>query len=134
MWRKLDICLSWMWAAIFFLAFAWPYMSAQPFPFVGLRKLSVEGGWSLTLETVSVTAAALWFSVSRLHTKDGMRVVQGGSIVLGILGFVYAGIPFGLAFVFFANLARQYADKLPTVSKEDGGGSNIPTSRKNSET
>ena len=120
MWRKLDLVFCWTWGALFLVAVLWPYLSSQPLPFGGLRKLSQEGGLALNLEAASVLGAALWFSVRPWHTRDRMRVVQGASIVLALLGLILVGIAYGLAFVFFANLAHQYAVKLPPSSNADG--------------
>lgn len=115
MWRMFDVSVSWVWALGFLLAYAWPYISSQPFPIAGLRKLSTERGLLLFLETGAVTSAAIWFSIPRWHSRDRLRIVQGGSIVLAIQGFLFAGMAFGFAFILFANLARSYANKLPAV-------------------
>lgn len=109
--RKLEVALIAAWAIAFALAGSWAYVSGNPFPLPGLRKLAEAESLGRMLQVAAVVLAAIWLAFRSWQTRDRLLVFCGMAIALFFLGFLYVGVPFGLAFGCFAGIARERAGK-----------------------
>lgn len=107
--RKLEMALIAAWAVAFALAGSWAYVSGDPFPLPGLRKLAEADSLGRMLQVAAVVLAAMWLVFHSWHTRGRLLVFCGVAVMLFLLGFLYAGVPFGLAFGCFAGIARERA-------------------------
>lgn len=96
----------WAWAVAFAAAGAWPHFSSEPFPLPGLRKLAEGDKYGLFLQVSAVVSAAVWLVWRSRQTRERLLVFQGVALALSVQGFLYIGLPFGLAFACFASIAR----------------------------
>lgn len=110
--RLSELILICAWAIAFAAAGAWPRLSSAPFPLPGLRQLAEAEGFIITFQVVAVLIAAGWLVFRRWHTRERLLVFQGFALALFIQGFLYIGVPFGLAFGCFAGIARSRSSKV----------------------
>ncbi|WP_143225928.1 hypothetical protein [Acidovorax sp. 56] len=103
--RKSEIFLVLIWPVLFTVAGVWPYVSGEPFPLPGLRKLAATDELSRVLQVLAVLLAGIWLTFQGWQTRERLMVFQGVAFALWIQGFLYIGVPFGLAFGCFAGVA-----------------------------
>ncbi|EJL89674.1 hypothetical protein PMI15_00503 [Polaromonas sp. CF318] len=114
--RALEVALVAVWAVTFALAGLWAHMSSHPFPLPGLQKLAGADAPARMLQVAAVVLAAVWLVFRSWHTRDRLLVFYGVAVALFFLGFLYVGVPFGLAFGCFAQIARVHAGKTPPTA------------------
>jgi hypothetical protein len=107
MLRVYELLVIFMWAIGFAAAGVWSRFSSGPFPFPGFRRVAEAEGSYPVLQVVAVLVAAAWLAVHAWQTRERLLVFQGMAIVLSFEGFLYIGVPFGLAFSCFAGIARS---------------------------
>jgi hypothetical protein len=112
MFRTLEAALIVAWAITFSLAGAWIHVSGNPFPLPGLQKLAEADSLGRMLQVAAVVLAAVWLAVRSWHTRDRLLVFSGMAVALFLMGFIFIGVPFGLAFGCFAGIARERARKI----------------------
>ena len=105
--RKSELLLVVLWSFGFLLAGVWPLISSEPFPLPGLRKLAAADEFSRVMQVLAVLLAGTWLAFDHWQTQERLFVFQGIAFALWIQGFLYIGVPFGLAFAFFAAVARN---------------------------
>lgn len=110
--RKLSLALIVAWAIVFTASGIWSYFSADPFALPGLRKVAAADPLSRWLQVSAVLFCAVWLAIGSWHTRDRLLVFQGMAAALFLQGFLYIGVPFGLAFGCFAGIARQRANQI----------------------
>lgn len=115
MGRISETLLICIWAAAFVSAGLWSSISSTPFPLLGLRRLAQTGGFTTTFQVVAVFSAAGWLAIRHWQTRERLLVFQGVAIALSLQGFIYIGVPFGLAFACFAGIARSRGSKDATA-------------------
>ena len=103
--RKSEIFLIISWAFAFLFAGVWSLFSADPFPLPGLRKLAVADEFSRVMQVSVVLLAGIYLVFNHWQTRERLFVFQGIALALWIQGFLYIGVPFGLAFACFAGIA-----------------------------
>jgi hypothetical protein len=113
--RKLEVALIVVWAITFALAGSWPYVSDNPLPLPGLRKLAEAGSLERMLQVAAVVLAAICLLIRSWQTRARLLVFCGMAVALFFVGFLYVGVPFGLAFGCFAGVARGRAGDQPAA-------------------
>jgi len=109
--RSLEVALIAAWAVVFALAGSWVYVSGSPFPLPGLHKLAGADSLERMLQVAAVVLAALWLIFRSWHTRGRLLVFSGMAVALFLMGFLFIGVPFGLAFGCFAGIARERAGR-----------------------
>ena len=104
--QKSDLLLITLWSFVFLLAGVWPLISGEPFPLPGLRKLAASDDFSRLSQVLAVLVAGTWLAFNRWQTQERLFVFQGVALALWIQGFLYIGVPFGMAFACFGHVAR----------------------------
>jgi hypothetical protein len=112
--RAIELALIAAWAITFALAGTWVYVSGSPFPLPGLQKLAGADSLARMSQVAAVVLAAIWLVFRSWHTRGRLLVFFGAAAVLFLLGCLYVGVPFGLAFACFAGIARERAGKIQT--------------------
>lgn len=115
--KFLDRLLIASWAGTFAVAGLWAQVSSEPFPFAGLRSLVQAGGWNLALQVAGVLVGAACLALPAWQTKRRLHIFSGLCFMLFLVGCLFIGVPFGLAFVCFAGMARSRAAGQPTVTE-----------------
>ena len=109
--RRYELLLVVIWALTFAAAGAWPHLAGEPFPLPGLRKVAEAGDFSRVLQVLSVFLAGAWLVFRPWQTRERLLLFQGVALALSVQGFLYIGVPFGLAFACFAGVARSRSNK-----------------------
>jgi len=115
--RLFVYLIAWAWALILLVAAFWSNFSDSQFPLPGTRAFSVSD--HRIPMAIFVFASATWYSMPRLVTRNSLLFFSGVSAALGLVGFIYTSVPFGLACFFFSTTAqRTYwssgpADRVP---------------------
>ena len=104
--RVSELVIVCIWAIAFAAVGAWSHLSDTPFPLPGLRKIAESDHFSLSLQVAAVLVAASWLAVGSWQTRERLLVFQGIALALCFQGFLYIGMPFGLAFACFAGIAK----------------------------
>jgi len=112
--RAIELALIAAWAFTFALVGSWVYVSGSPFPLPGLQRLAAADSSARMLQVAAVVLAALWLVFRSWHTRGRLLVFSGSAATLFLLGCLYIGVPFGLAFACFAGIARERAGKIQT--------------------
>ncbi|MCC6075166.1 hypothetical protein ACFPTX_00930 [Pseudomonas sp. GCM10022188] len=112
--RPFELLLVFAWAIAFAAAAAWSRLSTAPFPLPGFRQLAESEGLTVIYQVSAVVIAAGWLAFRPWHTREHLIVFQGIALALFAQGFLYIGVPFGLAFGFFAGIARSRTIKAIT--------------------
>jgi hypothetical protein len=102
------------WAIAFAAAGVWSQVASAPFPLPGLRRLAEAGEFNVALQVLAVLIAAGWLAFRTWQTRERLLIFQDIAVALFIQGFIYIGVPFGLAFGCFAGIARSRLAKTPT--------------------
>jgi hypothetical protein len=114
--RSPDALLAWAAALSFALASAWPLLSTDPLPMLGLRApTDPRVGWPL----VAATAALAGFlSLPRWNTRSGLKVGAGIAACLFLVTAIFVA---PAASIFFAlltgNLLRDRRAMKPDASR-----------------
>lgn len=112
--RAVELALVAAWAVTFALAGSWVYVSGSPFPLPGLQKLAAADLFARMPQVAAVVLAASLLVFRSWHTRARLLAFSGVAAALFLLGCLYIGAPFGLAFACFAGIARERAGKIQT--------------------
>ncbi len=98
---RFSLIVSWIGVFGIVLAAVWPFLSVDPIPFPGLRRLASGDPLLVLMQAAAVLAAGLFVTVRRWQTRDRWLIFRGIAMTLGILGFAFIGGPFGIVFMWF---------------------------------
>ena len=105
--RKHELLIVAIWIVAFTAAGVWPYLSGESFPLPGLRKFAAADEFSRVVQVLTVWLAGVWLTFQGWQSRERLLVFQGAALTLWVQGFLYIGVPFGLAFACFAGVARS---------------------------
>lgn len=111
--QRFEIWVICVWAITFAVAGTWSHFSSDPFPLAGLRNFAQSEELNIALQVTAVLVAAGCLLFPRWQTRKPLLVFHGMAVVLFLLGFIFIGVPFGLAFACFAGIAKGRSVQAP---------------------
>jgi hypothetical protein len=113
----LEALLIFAWTVTFATAGIWSQISNAPFPLPGLRHLAEADRLNIALQVATVLVAAALLAFRSWQTRMRLMVFVGVAFVLFLLGCLFIGVPYGLAFACFGGIARSRVTKAPAMEK-----------------